>query len=179
MIMGLFSSEKKKSLEKGLELTKEEVIDISVLSKELEVKPGEDVKFTLLPAKTVGGQPIVTGDIKSNLSLDEKLFEITSTDKYVINIPFNIDSKVNFQTDLDYVHENFDAVAFTMRLDTISFTSEITVDTTGYGKLKSTGWLAVSVNTTSIALKLVPITATFSPSGIPDSKFFAGHGEGK
>ena len=135
----------------GLELTNEEVIDISVLSKEIEVQPGEDLSFTLLPVKQFGKKPAVSEELKSSLMLDGKVLEITRDEKYVINVPFTLNRKVNFQTDLNYMQENFEADAFVMRLDTVSFTSEITIDTTGYGDLKSSGWLvSMSVNTDSI-----------------------------
>jgi outer membrane protein OmpA-like peptidoglycan-associated protein len=134
----------------GLELANEEVIDISVLSKEIEVQPGEDLSFNLLPAKQFGKKPAVSEEIKLSLTLDGKVFEITRNEKYAINVPFNHNRKVNFQTDLDYMQENFKADAFTLRLDTISFTSEIIVDTTGYGERKTSGWLCMSVNTDSI-----------------------------
>ncbi len=136
----------------GLELANEEIIDISLLSKELEVKPGEDVSFHLLPVKQFGKRTTTQEEIKTILNLDGKAFELTCDDKYIINIPWNLNGKINFQTDIDYVKENFEANSYTLQLDTISFTSEITVDTTGYGKLKATGWLCVSVNTDSAEL---------------------------
>jgi OOP family OmpA-OmpF porin len=134
----------------GLELTNEEIIDISVLSKEIEVQPGEELSFTLLPVKQPGKKTTATEEKKSSLMLDGKVLEITRNEKYVINIPFSLNQTVNFQTDLDYMQKNFEPDAYIMRLDTTSFTSEIAVDTSGYGKLKSTGWLvSMSVNTNS------------------------------
>ncbi len=132
----------------GVEPANEEVIDISVLSKELEVQPGENVSFHLLPAKKIPKKP-VTEEIKSSITIDGRVIEITGDEKYTINVPFNIKRKVNLQTDINYLQDNFKADAFTMKLDTISFNSEIAVDTTGYGKLKTTGYLSMSVNTTS------------------------------
>lgn len=134
----------------GLELADEEVIDISVLSKELEAKPGEELSFHLLPAKTYGEQPEVKERIVSQLNADGRIFEIESNEKFTIHIEYGVDRKVNLRTALDYVTENFEANSYTLMLDTISFTSEIAVDTTGYGALKATGWLSMSVNTESI-----------------------------
>lgn len=134
----------------GLELVNEEVISISVLSKELEIQPGENVSFHLLPVKILGKNLAAADEIRTSLNIDGIISEISRDEKFVINIPFNLDQKLNFQTDLGYLKENFDANSFTVGLDTISFTSEITVDTTGYGILKSTGWLCMSVNTNSI-----------------------------
>lgn len=128
----------------------EEVIDISVLSKELEVKPGEDLNFSLIPARVVGTQTSTTVPIKSSLKLDGKEIEISSDQNYAINVPFNVARKVNFQTDIAFMQENFNSDAHTIRLDTVSFTAEISVDTSGYGNVKSSGWLSMSVNTLSI-----------------------------
>lgn len=135
----------------GLELANEEIIDISILSKELEVQPGEDLSFHLLPARTYGEETETPKQILSNLIVDGVEYEISPGEKYTINIPFGTNRKVNLQTALDYVTENFDANSYTVLLDTVSFTSEIVVDTTGYGALKSTGWLSMSVNTESLA----------------------------
>lgn len=135
----------------GVELANEEVIDISVLSKELELQPGEDLSFTLLPVKQPGKKAAVPEGTKTILTLDGKVFEITRDQKYTINVPFNLNRKVNLQTDLDYMQKNFKAVDIALRLDTVSFTSEISIDTTGYGEQKSSGWLvSMSVNTDSI-----------------------------
>jgi outer membrane protein OmpA-like peptidoglycan-associated protein/tetratricopeptide (TPR) repeat protein len=151
------SSSKNKSMEfkkelaevilnrKGLELANEEVIDISILSKELEVKPGEDLLFTLMPAKQLGKK--VQTDNKTVLNLDGEDVEINPGDKYSVNVPFNPNNSVNLQTDLEYVKTNFKAEDYTLKLDTVSFTSEITVDTTGYKRQRELGWLQMSVNT--------------------------------
>ena len=82
--------------------------------------------------------------------MDGKIFEISRSDKFLIDIPFNDSRKVNIQTDLAYIQENFKQDAIVLSIDTISFTSEIAVDTTGYSTLKSSGWLCMSVNTDSI-----------------------------
>lgn len=131
-----------------VELDNEEVIDISILSKELEVKPGDDLTFTLLPIQQIGKQS-AEAKAKSTLTVDGKLLEISAAEKLSINVPFNVDRKVNFQTDLGYVKENFDPSQYIVRLDTTDFTSEITVDTAGLGEMKSTGWLSMNVNTES------------------------------
>jgi outer membrane protein OmpA-like peptidoglycan-associated protein len=134
----------------GLELANEEVIDISILSKELEVKPGEDVSFHLMPVKQFGKKQTTSDQSITSLTLDGKVIEIDRDEKFSINIPFDLSRKINLQTDLGYIKDNFESDAYTLKLDTVSFTSEIAIDTTGYGKLKSTGWLCVSVNTDSI-----------------------------
>ena len=134
---------------KQVKVADEEVIDISILSKELEVQPGEELSFTLMPVRMPGKQTTGAETSKSNLTVDEKVFEMTPGEKYLINVPFNINRKVNLQTDLDYLLANFNDDSYNLRLDTIPFTDEITVDTAGFGALKSTGWLSMNVNTES------------------------------
>ena len=135
----------------GLELTNEEVIDISVLSKELEVQPGEDLTFTLLPVRQFNNKPAASEESKLRLTLDGKNIDINRDEKYTINIPFNPERTINFQTDMDYIQENFEGNDITLRLDTISFTSEIVIDTTGLGNRKSSGWLvSMNINTDSV-----------------------------
>ncbi len=132
----------------GLELADEEVIDISILSKALEVQPGEDISFHLLPVKRFGRQPVTPEETKSLLTLDDVVYEITRDEKYTINIPFDAAQKVSIQTDLEFVQQNFKPEDYILRLDTTDFLSEIVVDTTGYAALKSSGWLvSMSVNT--------------------------------
>jgi outer membrane protein OmpA-like peptidoglycan-associated protein/tetratricopeptide (TPR) repeat protein len=134
----------------GLEIADEEVIDISLLSKELEVQPGEQLSFYLLPAKQYGVQPDAKSQYVSKVTVDGKEYNIRTDEKYTINIPYSSQQKVNLTTALDYVTENFAANSYTLMLDTVSFTSEIKVDTAGYGILKSSGWLSMSVNTNNI-----------------------------
>jgi outer membrane protein OmpA-like peptidoglycan-associated protein/tetratricopeptide (TPR) repeat protein len=135
---------------KGLELSNEEVIDISVLSKELEVKQGEDLSFTLLPTKQLGKKLAAPDETKSTLTLDGRDIEINRDEKYSINVPFNPNGKVNLQTDIAYIQQNFDANTYILKLDTISFASEISIDTAGYNRFKTSGWLCMSVNTDSV-----------------------------
>ena len=56
-----------------VKLADEEVIDISILSKELEVQPGEDLSFSLKPARRSG----TTSDDEevklSTLTIDENI----------------------------------------------------------------------------------------------------------
>jgi len=134
----------------GLELVNEEVIDISILSKELEIQPGQDYSFNLMPVRQIGKKTPVLDEIRTSLNIDGKIYEISSDDKFMITIPFDPDQKLNLQTDLDYIKDNFEANSFMVELDTISFTSEISIDTSGYGQFKSTGWLCMSVNTETV-----------------------------
>ncbi len=134
----------------GLELVDEEVIDISILSKELEIEKGEDLSFTLMPVKNLGNKPSNDFIAKSRLTLDDKVFDISRLDVYTINVPFVEGQNVKIQTDLEYLKNNFSSNTYTMNLDTAGFFTEIEVDTTGYGELKKKGWLvSMNVNTES------------------------------
>jgi outer membrane protein OmpA-like peptidoglycan-associated protein len=136
----------------GLELASEEVIDLSVLSKELEVHPGENISFTLLSINKPGKKPPVSDEIKTSLSLDGVVYEITRNEKFTINMPFDLSQKVSFQTDLGYVKENFKPDSYLTRIDTTSYSTDIALDTAVIRKHKDPGWLvSMSVNTDSIA----------------------------
>ncbi|MBN2486024.1 MAG: OmpA family protein [Bacteroidales bacterium] len=135
---------------KGVELINEEVIDISILSKELEVIPGENLSFTLLPVKQLIKKQTTAEEEKSVLTLDRKTISLDKNEKYSINIAFKNNQKINIQTDIAYIKENFEPGAYTVILDTTPFLAEIAVDTSGYGKMKESGWLSMSVNTQSV-----------------------------
>lgn len=131
----------------GIQFADEEIIDIHVLSKVLEVSAGEDVSFTLKPVMLPGQKTITDKSIKSTLTVDEKVFEISVDDTYIITVPFASGQFVNFQTDLGFLQDNFADNSYMIMLDTVSFDAEIRIDTTGYGAKQETGWLSMSVNT--------------------------------
>jgi len=132
----------------GLELANEEIIYISMLSKEIEVKPGENLTFYMLPVKQLVKKEMTGPEPKSSLIINGNLREISKEDLYAITMPFEEIQKMNLQTDIDYVKENFDPENFMIGLDTIPFFSEITIDTSGYNQFKESGWLvSMNVNT--------------------------------
>lgn len=112
-----------------------ELIDISLLSKELQIKEGDEISFSLLPVKDIFKKQTGTEDAKSSLYLDDNVVEFTQIQKYTINVPLSDEGLVNIQTDVEYIQENFEPGAILLDVDTISFFSEITVDTAGYGHL--------------------------------------------
>jgi outer membrane protein OmpA-like peptidoglycan-associated protein/tetratricopeptide (TPR) repeat protein len=136
---------------KGVQSRNEEVIDISLLSKELEIVPGEELSFNLVPVKLPGKKIEVDQNIKSTVIIDGKDNEYASNEKFIVKIPVDINWKVNLQTDINYISENFEPDLFSLDIDTIPFFSEITVDTTGYSHMRETGWLvSMNVNTKSV-----------------------------
>jgi outer membrane protein OmpA-like peptidoglycan-associated protein len=132
----------------GEQSRNEEVIDIAVLSKELEIGPGEEVSFDLVPAQLPGKNNKIDQTIKSKIILDGKLREIACSEKVVVDIPVDMNWRVNLQTDIAYIQDNFEADFFYLDVDTVPFFSEITVDTAGYSALRESGWLvSMNVNT--------------------------------
>ncbi len=136
---------------KGVEPSNEEVIDISFLSKELEVMKGEELTFNLKPVKRFGKISKIPEN-NTSLTLDGKNIDIKRTDKYTINVPFNLEHMLNIQTDIEYIKDNFADDAFSLSVDTmdISILSGISIDTVGLSALMRTGYLSMSVNTNSI-----------------------------
>jgi outer membrane protein OmpA-like peptidoglycan-associated protein len=129
----------------GLELVNEEVINISVLSKELEMQPGENVTFSLLAVKTPGKTVSAIDEVRSSLNIDGKITEISSTEMFVINIPIDVEKKLNIQTDLSYLKQNFNANTYTLGIDTTSFSADLV--TKSDDNINKPGWLRMNVNT--------------------------------
>lgn len=99
----------------------EELIDISVLSKELDIFSEKDVVFSLVPAKQFASQSTGTRNVLTTLSVDGRKYYVTNMQKMQVNLKFNQNEKMNIQTDLAYVKENFDPSTIAIKLDTTSF----------------------------------------------------------
>ncbi len=102
-----------------------ELIDISVLSSELNISPGDDVEFSLVPANKVGTQTAGQRNILTTLNVDGRKFFVTDRQKLQVNLKLEKTAKVNLQTDLAYVKENFDPSTVKLNLDTTSFNTKI------------------------------------------------------
>jgi outer membrane protein OmpA-like peptidoglycan-associated protein len=103
----------------------EELIDISVLSKELEVSSEKDIVFNLIPARQIATQAGDAGNVLTTLSVDGRKFYVTNRVKMQINLKLERNKTVNIQTDLAYVKENFEPAIISLKLDTTSFNSDI------------------------------------------------------
>jgi outer membrane protein OmpA-like peptidoglycan-associated protein len=115
--------------------TNEQVIDISILSKDLEMMKGEEFSFSLLPDSASMAEIKRTGNpMNSTLIIDNKPVDISSNDKIQLHVPYSSEGKVNIQTDLAYVEKNFASENYNVQLDTIPFFAEIAIDTTGLYK---------------------------------------------
>jgi outer membrane protein OmpA-like peptidoglycan-associated protein/tetratricopeptide (TPR) repeat protein len=105
--------------------TEGELIDISVLSKELDITSERNIVFTLMPAKQFAGQTSSTRNVLTTLNVDGRKFFVTDRHRLQVNLKLDQTKKVNIQTDLEFVKENFDASTIAMKVDNKSFTEEI------------------------------------------------------
>lgn len=106
----------------------EELIDISVLSKELDILPEERVVFSLMPARKIASQTSGSRNILTTLAVDGRKYFITSMQKFQLNLKLAQNKNVNIQTDLGYVKENFEASTISITVDTTSFSKSIITD---------------------------------------------------
>jgi outer membrane protein OmpA-like peptidoglycan-associated protein len=105
----------------GNEKPNEELIDISVLSKELDVMSDKDIVFNLIPAKQFASQASGAGNVLTTLSVDGRKYFVTNRVKMQVNLKLDQNKKVNIQTDLAYVKENFEPSTIAIKVDTTSF----------------------------------------------------------
>lgn len=101
-----------------------ELIDISVLSKELDMVASDDIVLNLMPAQKFGNQPAARS-VVTTLDVDGRKYFITNQHRLQVNLKLPENQKMNIQTDLSYVKENFDASTIALNVDTSSFTSNI------------------------------------------------------
>jgi outer membrane protein OmpA-like peptidoglycan-associated protein/tetratricopeptide (TPR) repeat protein len=101
--------------------TNEELIDISVLSKELDIASEKDIIFSLTPARQFASQVTGGANVLTTLSVDGRKYFVTSRVKMLVNLKLEQNKKVNIQTDLAYVKENFDPSTIAIKVDTTSF----------------------------------------------------------
>lgn len=103
----------------------EELIDISVLSKELDIFSQRDIVFNLMPAKQFASQSSGGRSVLTTLAVDGRKYFVTSMQKLQVNLKLDENSKVNIQTDLSFVKENFDPSTIALKVDTTSFNSNL------------------------------------------------------
>ncbi|MGD2034187.1 MAG: OmpA family protein [Bacteroidales bacterium] len=106
----------------------EELIDISVLSKELDILPDEDLVFNLMPAKKFASQATGAKDILTTLAVDGRKYYITGFQKLQVDLNLDQNRQVNIQTDLAYLQENFEPSTIAITTDTTSFNKDIITD---------------------------------------------------
>jgi outer membrane protein OmpA-like peptidoglycan-associated protein len=101
-----------------------ELIDISVLSKAIDILPGDSIVFSLMPATQFASQ-LAGKNVLTTLDVDGRKYFVTSKQKLQVKLKLDEDKKVNIQTDLAYVKENFDASTISLNVDTTSFRSNL------------------------------------------------------
>ena len=106
----------------------EELIDISVLSKELDIMSEQNIVFSLVPATKMASQETASKNILTTLAVDGRKYYITNVQRLQVNLNLEQDKKVNIQTDLSYVKENFDPSTIALKVDTNSFSKDIITD---------------------------------------------------
>lgn len=108
---------------------RESKIDINLLSKELELKAGEEVVFNLIP-DTLNNSSQKPSN--SKLIINNEIVDFNRSEDILINIPYFENRLMKIETDMDYIEKNFNLDEVSFSYDTIPFFSEITVDTSGY-----------------------------------------------
>lgn len=113
------------SAQGGSKKSDEELIDIQVLSKELNVMSDKNIVFSLMPVPQVGAQVPGAGNILTTLSVDGRKFYVTNMQKLEVELKLDKSKKMNIQTDLAFVKENFDASTIAINVDTTSFNKNL------------------------------------------------------
>ncbi|MBN1115734.1 MAG: OmpA family protein [Bacteroidales bacterium] len=103
----------------------EELIDISVLSKELDIVSDQNVVFSLTPAPQIGSQATTARSVLTTLNVDGRKYYVASMQKIMVNLKLEQNQTVNIQTDLGYVKENFESSTIALSVDTSSFNNNI------------------------------------------------------
>ena len=102
----------------------EELIDISVLSKELDILPRDSIVFSLMPAPQIASQA-AGANVLTTLDVDGRKYYVTNRQKLQVRLKLEENKKMNIQTDLKYVKDNFDPSTIAIKVDTTSFSSNV------------------------------------------------------
>lgn len=102
-----------------------ELIDISILSKELDIANEKEIVFSLMPARQFTSQSSGGRNVLTTLAVDGRKYFITSVQRLQVNLKLPENERVNIQTDLAYVRENFDPSTIAMNVDTASISTDI------------------------------------------------------
>ncbi len=105
-----------------------ELIDISVLSKELDIASEKNIVFNLIPAMQLPSQESNTRSVLTTLDVDGRKFYVTNRQKFRVKLQLEQNKRVNLQTDLDYVKENFDPSTISITADTTAFSKDVITD---------------------------------------------------
>jgi outer membrane protein OmpA-like peptidoglycan-associated protein/tetratricopeptide (TPR) repeat protein len=106
----------------------EELIDISVLSKEMDIDSDESIIFNLIPATKIATQTTGSNNVLSTLDVDGRKYYVTSRQKLQVLLKLKENERINIQTDLSYVKENFVPSTISLKVDTTSFSKNVITD---------------------------------------------------
>lgn len=107
----------------------EELIDISVLSKELDILGQDNIELNLVPTAKFGSRAASNSDkVVTTLEVDGRRMYVTNRQKFMVKLQLASNKKMNIQTDLKYVKENFDASTIALKVDTNSFSKDVITD---------------------------------------------------
>ncbi len=107
-------------------------INVSLLSKELNMKEDEEYTFNLFPDSSHIVFPATLDSLLTTIFLKNETIQLSGKEQLMINFPYASRKAVNIQTEIKYLQDNFIAAEYNLDIDTIPFFSEIVVDTTGY-----------------------------------------------
>lgn len=102
-----------------------ELIDISVLSKELSVVPEEELMLTLVPAKQFGASSGNRNQVMTTINVDGRKYYVSTLQKFEVRLKLPASQKMAVQTDLSYIKDNFVASTIALNVDTSSFNRNI------------------------------------------------------
>ena len=103
----------------------EELIDITVLSKELDISPDDSIIFSLMPVKPKGSQSVETSNVPTVLDADGRKYYIKADQKLKVQLLFEENKKLNLQTDLEYIKENFEASTIAIKVDKEALSKDV------------------------------------------------------
>ena len=106
-------------------LTDEERIDISILSKELDISSEDSVVFSLMPVERKGKQASEARNVNTVLEIDGRKYSINREKKMQIILTLDENNKANIQTDLAYVKENFEPSTIALKIDNTAISDDI------------------------------------------------------
>jgi len=103
----------------------EELIDILIISKEMDISPDDSILYTLLPIKKTGTQRSNNENVQSVLDVDGKNYIFNSNQKILLKLIVEQKTKINIQTDMEYVKDNFEPSTISLKVDNSNFAADI------------------------------------------------------
>jgi len=109
----------------GNEFEEEELIDISVLSKELNISPEDSILFSLTPVKPKGSNSSGAMNVFTVLDIDGMAYIVKTSQKLKVHLIFEQNKTVSIQTDLAYIKENFEPSTIALNVDNSTLSENV------------------------------------------------------